>query len=60
VTKPALLAFDVNETMLSLGPIKVKLEEVFGVDPPVGEWFARMLHGSLVANHVDQYRSFGD
>lgn len=59
VTTP-LIAFDVNETLLSLDPIKVKLEEAFGIGPPIGEWFARMLHGSLVANHVDQYRSFGD
>ncbi|MEA1902040.1 MAG: haloacid dehalogenase type II [Actinomycetota bacterium] len=57
---PALLAFDVNETLLSLAPIKTRLEEVFGMGPPVGEWFARMLHGSLVANHVDEYRSFGE
>lgn len=58
--KPALIAFDVNETLLSLDPIRVKLEQAFGIGPPVGEWFARMLHGSLVANHVSQYRSFAD
>lgn len=60
MTKPQLLAFDVNETLLSLDPIKDRMEEVFGAGPPVGEWFARMLHGSLVANHVGQYRSFGE
>ncbi len=60
MTSPALLAFDVNETLLSLAPIKSRLEEVFGADPPMGEWFARMLHGSLVANHLGNYRSFGD
>lgn len=54
----ATLVFDVNETLLSLNPIKAKLEEVFGVDPPIGEWFARMLHGSLVANELDSYRHF--
>lgn len=58
MTKPDTLIFDVNETLLSLEPIKVKLEEVFGADPPVGEWFARMLHGSLVANEVGSYRHF--
>lgn len=57
---PPLIAFDVNETLLSLAPIKARLEGLFGVDPPVGEWFARMLHGSLVANHIDNYRPFGD
>lgn len=53
---PPLIAFDVNETLLSLAPIKARLEGLFGVDPPVGEWFARMLHGSL----VDNYRPFGE
>ena len=57
---PPLIAFDVNETLLSLAPIKARLESLFGVDPPVGEWFTRMLHGSLVANHIDNYRPFGE
>ena len=57
---PPLIAFDVNETLLSLAPIKARLEGLFGVDLPVGEWFARMLHGSLVANHIDNYRPFGE
>jgi 2-haloacid dehalogenase len=25
----------------------------------MGEWFARLLHGSLVANQLDEYRAFG-
>lgn len=57
---PKLIAFDVNETLLSLDPIRAKLEGIFGADPPVGEWFARLLHGSLVANILDEYRPFGD
>lgn len=60
MTKAPLIAFDVNETLLSLAPIKTKLEDLFGADPPVGEWFARMLHGSLVANATNNYRPFGD
>lgn len=60
MTRPELLVFDVNETLLSLAPMQAKLEGAFGGNPPVGEWFARMLHGSLVANHLDEYRSFGD
>lgn len=59
VGSPVLLVFDVNETLLSLEPLKVRLASIFGPEPPVGEWFARMLHGSLVANHIDQYRPFG-
>jgi len=57
---PGLIAFDVNETLLSLDPIRRNLEKVFGSTPPIGEWFARMLHGSLVANTLDAYRPFGD
>lgn len=57
---PSLIAFDVNETLLSLDPIKAKLETIFGADPPIGEWFARLLHGSLIANTLDDYRPFGD
>jgi 2-haloacid dehalogenase len=60
MSRPALLAFDVNETLLSLVPIKAKFEEAFGIGAPVGEWFSRMLHGSLVANHVGDYRSFAE
>lgn len=57
---PNLLVFDVNETLLSLEPIRDNLELTFGSDPPIGEWFARLLHGSLLANDLDQYRSFSD
>lgn len=57
---PKLIAFDVNETLLSLDPIRLKLEAIFGADPPIGEWFARLLHGSLIANTLDQHRAFGD
>lgn len=57
---PKLLVFDVNETLLSLDPIRQNLETMFGADPPIGEWFARLLHGSLLANDLDQYRGFGD
>ena len=60
MSRPALLAFDVNETLLSLAPIKARFEEAFGIGAPVGEWFSRMLHGSLVANHVGDYRSFAE
>lgn len=57
--KPTL-AFDVNETLLSLAPIREQLEGIFGEEPPTGEWFAKMLHGSLVANDLDQYRDFSE
>jgi 2-haloacid dehalogenase len=40
--------------------MKAKLEQAFGADPPAGEWFVRLLHGSLVANEVGGYRSFAE
>ena len=57
---PSLIAFDVNETLLSLMPIKRAFEGIFGSDPPLGEWFARMLHGSLVANILGNHRPFDE
>lgn len=60
MSRPLLIAFDVNETLLSLDPIKKKMDDAFGIGAPVGEWFARMLHGSLVANATNSYRPFGD
>jgi 2-haloacid dehalogenase len=57
---PRLIAFDVNETLLALDPIRANFEMLFGADPPIGEWFARLLHGSLVANTLHEFRPFGD
>ena len=57
---PRLIAFDVNETLLDLDPIRSNFEKLFGADPPIGEWFARLLHGSLIANTLDEFRPFGD
>jgi 2-haloacid dehalogenase len=57
---PRLIAFDVNETLLGLDPIRLNFEKLFGADPPIGEWFARLLHGSLIANTLDEFRPFGD
>ncbi len=52
------MAFDVNETLLDLGAMRPAFAELIGSAEPMGEWFARMLHGSLVANHTGQYRPF--
>ncbi len=54
-----VLVFDVNETLLDLGGLQPGFTEIFGSADLLGEWFARMLHGSLVANHVGRYRPFG-
>ncbi len=57
--RPDIVVFDVNETLLSLGTLRPGFAEVFGTADLIGEWFARMLHGSVVSNELDDYRSFG-
>ncbi|HEX2030783.1 MAG TPA: haloacid dehalogenase type II [Actinomycetota bacterium] len=53
------LVFDVIETLLDLRPLREPFARAFADPPPVGEWFARLLHGSLVANATDGYDEFG-
>lgn len=56
--RPEIVVFDVNETLLSLRSLEPAFASVFGDSALMGEWFARMLHGSLVSNELDDYRSF--
>jgi len=55
----SVLLFDVNETLLDLAPLRKDFQKVFKSTDVLGEWFARLLHGSLVANHTNRYRAFG-
>jgi 2-haloacid dehalogenase len=52
------LVFDVNETLLDLAALRAPFAAAFGDDAPLGEWFARLLHGSLVATVTDSYEDF--
>jgi 2-haloacid dehalogenase len=54
-----VLVFDVIETLLDLRPLRDAFARVFGAPAPAGEWFARLLHGSLVATVTDTYEDFG-
>jgi 2-haloacid dehalogenase len=54
-----VLVFDVMETLLDLRPLREPFARAFGDPPPVGEWFARLLHGSLVATVTGTYEDFG-
>lgn len=54
-----VLVFDVNETLLDLGTLREPFVEAFGDATLLGEWFARLLHGSLVATLTDSYEDFG-
>jgi 2-haloacid dehalogenase len=54
-----VLVFDVNETLLDLGVLRDPFARAFGDASPMGEWFARLLHGSLVATLTGTYEEFG-
>jgi len=49
----------VNETLLDLRALREPFALAFGDATPLGEWFARLLHGSLVATLTDSYEDFG-
>ena len=59
MARPQLLVFDVNETLLDLSALRPAFVAAFGSTDAMGEWFARLLHGSLVSNHTNRYRPFG-
>jgi 2-haloacid dehalogenase len=54
------VAFDVNETLLDLRALRDPFVAAFGDASPMGEWFARLLHASVVANQVGAYHPFGE
>lgn len=61
ISPPKLIFFDVNETLLDLGPLKESVTEVLESRKElVTLWFTSMLHYSLVATVGDQYRDFGE
>ena len=55
-----VVVFDVNETLLDLSALREPFAELVGTADRLGEWFARLLQGSLVANEIGRYRSFGE
>jgi 2-haloacid dehalogenase len=56
--RPQALIFDVNETLLDLTHLRAVLAEALGGGERLAEWFFRLLHGSVVANVTDSFRSF--
>lgn len=60
VKAPEVIFFDVNETLLDLGPLKESVTEILGGRKDlVTLWFTTMLQYSLVATVGDQYHDFG-
>jgi 2-haloacid dehalogenase len=57
---PAILFFDVNETLLDLEPVKRSVSQTLGNRPElVPLWFTNLLQYSLVVTVSDQFRDFG-
>lgn len=52
------LVFDVNQTLLDTAPLRARFASVLPPGSGIEEWFARLLHRSLVANHLVDYRPF--
>ncbi len=56
--RPRVLLFDVNETLLDIGPLKQKVGDLLQ-DPDAGTlWFTTMLQYSLVMTVSGQYAAF--
>ena len=57
-TKPKVLVFDVNQTMLDLNALRPQFARVFGDGKALDEWFSLLLHYSLVVTVADAYADF--
>lgn len=57
-SKPIVLLFDVNETLLDIAPLKAKVAEILQGEKAAELWFATMLQHSLVATVAGQYFPF--
>ncbi len=59
--RPKVLFFDVNETLLDLGPLKKSVAAALGgKEDLVTLWFTTMLQYSLVVTTGNRYEDFGD
>lgn len=55
---PRVIAFDVNETLLDLGPLDPLFERAFGSAALRAQWFAQMLQLSFVGGLTGRYVNF--
>lgn len=61
ITRPKVLFFDVNETLLDLAQMKKQVGEALnGRDDLLSLWFTTMLQYSLVTTASGQYEHFGN
>lgn len=55
---PRSIVFDVNETLLSLQPVRDWFHSRFDDEPDAGSWFAELLRLSFVSATTDRYTPF--
>ena len=61
VSKPKVIFFDVNETLLDMAPMKKTVSEALdGREELLSLWFSTMLHYSLVDTVTGRYHGFAD
>ncbi|GAA4448705.1 haloacid dehalogenase type II [Novipirellula rosea] len=61
VSRPKVIIFDVNETLLDLAPLKTSVGKALGGrEDLLPLWFSTMLHYSLVETLSGEYHSFGE
>lgn len=61
MTKPKVIIFDVNETLLDLAPLKKSVGQALGGrEDLLPLWFSTMLHYSLVETLSNDYHNFGE
>lgn len=58
--RPAVLLFDVNETLLNLQPLEESIDSVLLENGASRLWFTTMLQYSLVMTVSDQYKALGE
>lgn len=58
-SKPKVLVFDVNQTMLDMNALRPHFVRVFGDGKVLDEWFFLLLQYSLVVTVADAYVDFG-
>tara|TARA_R100000935_G_C2835685_1_gene167948 strand:- start:1538 stop:2212 length:675 start_codon:yes stop_codon:yes gene_type:complete len=59
-TKPKLLIFDVNETLLDMTPLKKSINENLKDGRAFDIWFPTLLHYSLVETLTKNYKDFSE
>ena len=61
MTRPKVILFDVNETLLDLTPVKESVGKALGGRPELAPlWFTTLLQYSLVTTVADRYLNFGE